>query len=242
MNRINRIACAAVCSWLAATFVTSMSAIAVAADRTTSQIPSCLTATLGKRVIVDIPDTKDLGQPLKTPAGWVTVQATGETVKELLAYAGARFSPFVAYLDEHGNVVHFDDSDKCRATVSAGARESERRIEVMKKALATQWHDAEKARERNAEARELILVRELLERGVRGYPQIDAAVLRLAEIERDRRVRFAKIMAHEGLISKRQLETQLAQLLESSAGCAIEASLRRQLYWLEKSLVVAPRS
>lgn len=209
-----------------------------ASDGASAQ-PDPLVALRGTPAIVEFPTLEDLEVPLPgLPKAWGYLQVDAENFAELKRRFDLRADFALLYLDRFGNALYRDESSSRRSRVGTGLREFERRRSDLERRLETRWEAARRARERGKPAAELKHIASVLELDVAGYPEIASARERLTAIEKARWDDLIRILAKEGLISRKELLAALRQLESRSLGLAVEKRIRRERQRVDRGITV----
>jgi hypothetical protein len=219
-------------------FATILCALAGGAARAADDPADPLAAHRGARVVVEFPDLADVGRTLVVPAGWRYLAVTAATYDSFARHLDPEQPLALLYFDEHGNLVHRDHSKERIVRLERAVAEAERRIAAWQKRAVDDWERCQTARRADRAADELAILVALRETGVRGYPQIEEALARLAEVEGERLVELWGILAREGRVKRRDLAEALGELAGRCRGLALEARILRERARVERGWIV----
>ena len=195
----------------------------------------------GKRVAVEFPELDDVGRKIPVPRGWAYLQVTTETYDHFSRFLDPRFSEAILFFDEHGNYVAKLHGDDRMARFEPGLEEVDKRIKGWVRTLDKEWTGALEAKRTGKGERELKHLLEIRGSKLVGYPEIAKAEKRLAELEVSRMIELWQLLAREGVAKNKQLERDLAQLRDKTAGLAIGKIVDREWKRVKDGRVTAPK-
>lgn len=208
-------------------------------------MPASLRSLVGNPFVVEVPTLDDLGSPLpRLPRGWQFFQVDSDSFDEVTAYLKIVESPAIAIFDEFGNCLLVDAASSGRKRISERLREYGRRKTRVERKLKEAWESSLETRRRNRTKKEIEDLdaarshESELGRRLRGYPDLRRIEARLAELDGQLRVELFRLLAAEGLVSKRTLEGRLERLLQKSKRLPIHREVARRLRLVRDGFLV----
>ena len=195
----------------------------------------------GVRVIVEFPDLSDVGDAVAVPAGWRHFQVTAETYDALLPHLPPGETTGLLFFDEYGNLAGREHGRDPRARIARASSKAESTIEGWRKKLARDAKDLRRARDEGKDEKELELLLGITGSGLDGYPVVLEARVRIAELEVLRTEELWQVLALEGLVRPRELQSRLSDLYDRSEGLSIAASIEAEYDRIDSGRVTHAR-
>ena len=218
-------------------FLVVMTALALGAGPSADPIEDPLAPFLGHRVVVEFPRLDDVGRTRAVPDGWRYFQVTTAAYDALSDHLAPDHPEALLYFDEYGNRVLRDHSRDRIARIGRSVEAAEKHIANLRDRFRGEWEEVLSDRAEGKAAEELAGLLRLRDSGLRGYPELEEARSRLAELEGLRLEMLWAVLAREGLVRPRDLARALSELADRSRGLAIEPRIRREMARIDRDWV-----